>query len=160
LWREWLVPDGAYRRYKGLRGILWYWLSRDVRKDEWERYGVCITCLEPVEDWHYADCGHMVDAANCGEYLRFLRRNLALQHKKCNNPRFTPSAMALNAVHYDQRYGQGAWEKLYALKKKECKEPTQGEYKDLIRALPSFQEALKLSTPSPSSQDIDPQNGV
>lgn len=143
LWREWLVPDGAKRRYKGLRGIYWYWLSRDVRKTEWEKWGgLCLTCLNPIEDWRMADCGHIVASRWCGEYLRFNRKNLTIQHKGCNNPRFCPQAGVLNAVNIDKRHGDGYMDMLLSLVKKECKEPGQEEYRQLIRDLPSYQEAL------------------
>ncbi len=144
LWREWLVPDTAkYRRYPGLRGIYWYWLSRDVRRSEWERWGgKCLTCLQIVERWEDGQCGHIIASDGCGEYLRFNRINLTLQHAACNNPRITKHAAALNAAHYDQRYGPGSWERLYGMRKKEASRPTQDEYRALIRALPSYQDAL------------------
>jgi hypothetical protein len=142
LWREWLVPDTAYHRYEGLRGIYWYWLSRDVRESEWIRWNqLCITCLEPIESWQYADCGHIIASARCGEFLRFNRNNLTIQHKGCNNPRISPNADALNAIHYDERYGIGAWKRLYDQRTVKAKTPKQQEYRDLIEALPSYQRA-------------------
>lgn len=144
LWREWLVPDSAYHRFKGLRGVYWYWLSRQVRKEDAEKYEICITCLLPIEDWKSVDCGHIIASDGCGEYLRFFRLNLTAQHKGCNNPLFSPSAGVLNALHMEERHGKGTMEHLVSLIKKECKEPTTNEYKELIRALPSYQEALSL----------------
>lgn len=143
--REWLVPDGSYLRYSNrLRAAYWYWLSRDVRKSEWEKWDkLCITCLLPVEDWEKGHCGHIISSSECGEFLRFNRINLTLQHAACNSDKITPMAAALNALHYDQRYGAGAWDALYAQRKTDCKEPKQSEYPDLIRALPSYQEALE-----------------
>lgn len=156
LWREWGVPDHAYRRYPGLRGIYWYWLSRDIRKSEWERWDkLCITCLLPVDNWENGDCGHIIASHGCGEYLRFNPINLTLQHKHCNNPRITPNAAALNAIHYDQRYGQGAWQALWNIRKTEVKHPTQAEYRALITALPSFQAYLStVNDLAPESGDI------
>lgn len=142
IWREWLVPDNAYHRYNGLRGIFWYWLSREVRKSDWEKYGTCLTCGEEVEDWEMADCGHIIASKWCGEYLRFRRENLTLQHKKCNNPRFTPQAGILNAVNIDKRHGVGTMLHLLELQKVKAKEPTQDEYRQLIRGLRSYQEEL------------------
>lgn len=144
LWREWLVPDNAYHRYEGLRGIYWYWLSRDVRKSEWERWEKkCLTCQEEIPSWQEGDCGHILPAANCGEYLRFNRRNLTIQHKKCNNPRFTSDAGIRNAVNYDKRFGIGSMSNLLDLKQTDAKEPKTAEYKTLISSLSSYQEALK-----------------
>lgn len=140
--RAWCVPDKAKMRYGGLRGVYWYWLSRDIRKSEWEKWGKkCITCEEEIEDWQYADCGHMIASQGCGEFLRFNRINLTIQHKKCNNPRFTPNMSALNAIHYDERHGKGAWLAMWKLRKVRAKEPTADQYRELIQALPSYQEA-------------------
>lgn len=142
---EWLIPKASHHlRYVGIRGVYWYWLSRDVRKSEWEKWKVCLTCLEPIEDWTKADCGHIVPSSFCGEYLRLNRINLTIQHKACNNPRFSPYAGVYNAVNIDKRYYEGYMEFLLSQRKKECKEPTTNEYKELIRALPSYQEALGL----------------
>ena len=147
IYREWLVPEyvvktGRTRYANPLRSIYWYWLSRDVRKSEWEKWdGKCLTCLVPLATWEEGQCGHVVASSVCGEFLRFDRRNLTIQHGKCNNPRFRPDAPALNAIHYDQRHGQGAWQQLYDMRKTEAKEPNQQRYRDLIEALPSYQEA-------------------
>lgn len=161
LWREWFVPDNAYRRYTGLRGIYWYWLSREVRKDEWEKYdGLCITCLLPIEHWTQGHCGHIIAAQNCGEYLRFNRINLSIQHPACNSDRITPQAAALNALHYDQRHGIGAWDALYSLRKTEAKCPTQPQYRELIEALSSYKEAKNkaiLETGDNSLPDTTPE---
>lgn len=144
--REWLIPDTTGKlRYVGIRGCYWYWLSRDVRRSEWEKYGVCITCLETIEDWTIADCGHLIASDRCGEYLRLNRMNLTLQHKKCNNSLWTPQAGVLNTLNMDIRHGAGYMENLRGLISKECKEPTTNEYKELIRALSSYQEALTKS---------------
>lgn len=158
IYREYFIPEYIIRggglktllRYSDpLRGIYWYYLSKDVRKKEWEKWrGLCITCLGPIERWQDGQCGHMVPSSMCGEFLRFDRRNLTIQHGGCNNPRFTPQAGALNAIHYDQRYGQGAWQALYDLRKTDTKIPSQTKLKELIEALDSFQEAKQLSTPT------------
>jgi len=143
--REWLVPTTAWMRYKGLRGIYWFWLSIEVRKTEWEKYKVCITCLEPLATWQEGQCGHILASSYCGEFLRLNRMNLTIQHAKCNNPKFSPHAGVANAVNIDKRHGVGYMERLYSLRKTECKEPTQDEYRALIRALPSYQEAVSNS---------------
>lgn len=147
--REWLVPNVPLR-YVGLRGIYWYWLSRDVRKKEWEKWGgECITCLVPLATWEEGQCGHILASSFCGEYLRLNPINLTLQHSKCNNPRFSPHAGVANALNIDKRHGAGYMEMLYSLRKKECKTPTAEEYRALIRALPSYQEARAALTPNP-----------
>lgn len=145
--REWLVPTNAWMRYKGLRGIYWYWLSIDVRKMEWVQWGGrCLTCLEFIPTWQEGQCGHIVSSSYCGEYLRLNRINLTIQHAACNNPKFSPHAGVANAVNIDKRHGAGYMEMLLSLRKTECKEPGQEEYRVLIRAVPSYQEAVDNST--------------
>ena len=142
--RGWFIKSTYSLRYKGLRGVYWYWLSRDVRKSEWEKYGVCLTCLKPIENWEQADCGHIIASRWCGEFLRFHRLNLTIQHKGCNNPRFCPQAGVLNAINIDKRHGVGHMERLLQMQKIPAKEPKQSEYHDLIHTLNSFKEARKL----------------
>lgn len=141
--REWLIPANTPLRYVGLRGIYWYWLSRDVRKKEWEKWGgICLTCLAPITSWQEGQCGHIVPSNWCGEYLRLNRINLTIQHAGCNNPRFCPQAGVLNSINIDKRMGDGHMEYLLSLRKTECKEPSAEEYKALIRSLDSYQQAL------------------
>lgn len=153
--REWLIPDtSGPMRYTGLRGIYWYWLSRDIRKKEWEKWnGMCITCLVPLQTWEEGQCGHILASSFCGEYLRFNRLNLTIQHAKCNNPRFSPHAGIANAVNIDKRYGTGYMEQLYMLRKKEAKNPTDTKYKELIRGLDSYKEAQSKALALSPSQD-------
>lgn len=158
VYREFCLPEFMIRsgglkkwvRYSDpYRGMYWYWLSRDVRKKEWEKWGgLCLTCLQPIEKWQDGQCGHIVASKGCGEFLRFNRINLTIQHSKCNNPRFSPNAGALNAIHYDQRHGQGAYERLYAMRKTDAKEPNAEQYRNLIQGLQSYQEALKTAQQS------------
>ncbi len=141
--RDWLIQSNYPLRYTGLRGVFWYWLSREIRQMEWEKWGgLCITCLGPIENWWDGQCGHIIASKGCGEFLRFNPINLTIQHYKCNNPRFCPNAGALNAIHYDERHGQGAWQRLYEMRKIEAKEPKTAEYRALIQALPSYKGAL------------------
>lgn len=140
------MPDGAYRRYTGLRGIYWYWLSRDVRESEWVTWGTCLTCGKEIDHWKEGQCGHVIAASMCGEFLRFHRDNLTLQHPACNNPRFSPMAAVMNALNYDKRHGEGAYLLLLSKTTIKAKESTQQQYRDLIKALPSFQEAAMATT--------------
>lgn len=138
LWRAWNVPDGAYHRYEGLKGIYWYWLSRDVREQDWLAFKICLTCLEVIEDWEKEDCGHILASNMCGGFLRFHRKNLTIQHKKCNNPRFRPDAGVRNAINIDKRYGAGTMQWLLNNTKTEYKEPKKHEWESMIRSLKSF----------------------
>src|SRR3990167_7887321 len=77
--REWLIQSNYPLRYTGLRGIYWYWLSRQVRKEQWEMWeGKCLTCLIPLLTWEEGQCGHVVPSSMCGEFLRLNKINLTL----------------------------------------------------------------------------------
>lgn len=146
---EFMIRSGGLKKWvrysDPYRGMYWYWLSRDVRKKEWEKWGgLCLTCLKPIEKWQDGQCGHVVSSAECGEHLRFDRRNLTIQHGGCNNPRFSPNAGALNAIHYDERHGQGAWQALYNERKIDAKNPSKSKYIELIESLDSYREAKRM----------------
>ena len=137
--RQWGVPSPTHLRYSGLKGVYWYWLSRQIRKEEWQKYGVCLTCQEKIPKWEEADCGHILAASKCGFGLLFARRNLTIQHKKCNNPLFTPDAGVRNGINLDKRYGAGFSEKLLSERGKITKEWDKATYEQKIQELPSFQ---------------------
>lgn len=144
-WKEeWNVPIGAWMRWPGqpLQSIYWYWLSRQVRKEEWERWGgFCITCDKRIDHWLQGVCGHIIAVTDCGEYLKLDRRNLTIQHKHCNDNKLTPMAAALNLRNYDKRYGPGAWDRLYNLRNEKVKKLSQSVLRQLIQNLPSYQES-------------------
>lgn len=143
LWREWGVPDGAYRRYTGLKGVYWYWFSKSIRNRDYKEWGgLCMTCNEYVEKGQ-DQCGHVFAAKDCGFELLFHPLNNNLQHASCNNPRFTPSAGLYNGVTVDARYGSGTVASLAAIKKSSTlKEWKKSEYEYLIPQLPAYQESL------------------
>jgi hypothetical protein len=142
LFREWNVPDGAYRRYSGIKGCYWYWFSRTIRDRDYEMFkGKCMTCGEYVER-EVSQCGHVFAAKDCGFTLLFHPLNNHLQHAKCNNPRFTPSAGIYNALTVNKRYGDTTIDDLIELKKAKGKEWSKQEYEDQIRKLPAYRKSL------------------
>lgn len=145
LQREWAIPVGAWMRYAGLAGVYWYFLSRQVRKEEWEKYGgKCFTCERPLKTWQAGQCGHIIAVRDCGEYLKFHRNNLVLQEAKCNDQKMTPMAAALNLLNYNKRHGEGAWQRLYEMRNTKKKPYGRKELRALIEALPSYQEGKRL----------------
>lgn len=144
--RQWGLTGHQQLRYRGLAGIYWYWLSRQVRQEEYYRYGKCVSCIRTCPDWRDWDCGHFVASGDGGFATRFLRLNLALQCKACNNPKWSPDAPAFFAVELDRRYGYGTAAMLLKLKGADKKEPTKAEYELLISALPSYQNRDILET--------------
>jgi len=142
LWREWNVPDWAYHRYEGLKGVYWFWFSRTIRERDYERYsGLCMTCGRYVEKGS-DQAGHLFAARNCGFGLLFHPKNVHLQHSKCNNPRFTPDAAAFNALAINKRYGEGTVETLAKIKGEKTKEWNKAEYESRIKQLPAYQSSL------------------
>lgn len=132
LFREYGVPDRAYRRYSGIKGVYWYYFSRMIRERDYKLYnGLCMTCLKYVERGS-DQCGHLFPARDCGFTLLFHPLNNHLQHSKCNNPRFTPSAGIHNAINIEKRYGTGTIEKLAQLKLIKGKEWTKETYRLML----------------------------
>lgn len=135
LFREFGVPDGAYRRYSGLKGVYWYFFSKFIRERDYREHGgLCMTCLQYVEKGQ-DQCGHLFAAKDCGWTLLFHPMNNHLQHAKCNNPRFTPSAGIYNAKNIEERYGKGTLDMLMELKKQKAKEWSASEYREKIKQI-------------------------
>lgn len=135
LWREWGVPDYAYHRYEGLKGIYWYYFSKSIRERDYRDHGgICMTCLKYVEK-EVSQCGHLFAARDCGFALLFHPLNNHLQHSHCNNPRFTPGAGVLNAINIGKRYGQETLDMLAELKKENTKEWDKATYRKKIDEL-------------------------
>ncbi len=144
LFREWGVPDAAYRRYSGIKGVYWYWFSKEIRARDYALFeGKCMTCLEYV-DPKDSQCGHLFAARDCGFTLLFHPKNNHLQHSSCNNPRFTPSAGIHNAINIEQRYGSGTIAELAQLKSLKGKEWSKSGYAVKIAELESYQQAKAL----------------
>jgi len=96
-----------------------------------------MTCNQYVEKGD-DQAGHLFAAKGCGFTLLFHPMNVHLQHSKCNNPRFTPSAGVFNAVNIEKRYGAGTVEKLAALKEEKSKEWNKATYEEEIRKLKAY----------------------
>ena len=97
-----------------------------------------MTCGIVILDWREGQAGHLFAAKDCGFALLFHPFNVHLQHPKCNNPRFTPSAGVLNTRTFIQRYGKEKLEELIILKCHKTKEWSRQEYEKRIKALPTY----------------------
>lgn len=138
--REWGLEAKQQLRYKGIAGIYWTYLSRQVRQEDFEEYGgKCVSCRVRLESWRDGDCGHLVASGSGGFATRFLRANLALQCKRCNKPSWCPDAPLYFALEVDRRRGAGTAAHLASLKGVKQKEMKRHEYEEAIRALPSYQ---------------------
>lgn len=138
--REWGLLPTQTLRYKGIAGVYWHYLSLQVRHEDFEKYGgKCVSCPVRLETPHHGDCGHLVASGSSGFATRFLRQNLALQCKPCNNPKWRPDAPAFYALEVEKRWGKGTLMKLLCLKGTIQKEMTKEQYAEAIKALPSYQ---------------------
>ena len=121
-------------RFQGLQGVLWYVTSRYIRKSEFIQYkGECVDgCGRKIERWEEADCGHF-RASSRGFCTRFVRENLGIQTKYCNNPTWSPDSAYGFSVTIDKRYGKGTAERLTKLSRQTCQEYSPNEYDREIR---------------------------
>jgi len=83
-----------------------------------------------VEDWHIADCGHFRSSKHVN--TRFMRENLGLQRKDCNNPKWTPDASYGFGVTIDKRYGEGTAKRLFELSNQKGKEMNKAQLTEQI----------------------------
>jgi len=135
LWASYGLTVPKYIRYSGRKGIYWYLFSKMIRKRDYQEHeGLCMTCQKYVEKGS-DQCGHLFPARDCGFNLLFHPQNNHLQHSKCNNPRFTPSAGIHNAINIEKRYGIGTIDKLAAIKLIKGKEWSQDQYDIYIKEL-------------------------
>ena len=143
--RQWGVPVKTQLRYKGIKGIMWYWTSISVRQRDMELFnGECIDmCGKFAENWWDFDAGHFIPASNCGFGLLFDRKNLHGQLKACNNPRFSPHSPIGYALGLDKRYGAGTAAALFKRKGEKTKEWKKEEYAKQIKLLPAYQASLQ-----------------
>lgn len=133
LWKSFGLSKPYKPRYKGYKGLLWYVISRYVRKSEWLQYGECCDgCGTKIPDWKKADCGHFVSASR-GFCTLFTRKNLGLQSKRCNNPSWTPDSAYGFGRTIDKRYGDGTADLLVAASKGICQDYSEEEYKREIK---------------------------
>lgn len=136
--RSWGIFPGTWMRYTGIKGVFWFWFSREIRDRDYKKYdGMCITCDTYVEKGSDQAC-HIFAASKCGFDLLFNPLNVHLGHSKCNNPRFTPSAGVYNGINLEKRYGNGIVEILAETKHTHTKEWKKIEYEQRIRELPSY----------------------
>jgi hypothetical protein len=142
--RLWGVPDHAWMRYSGLKGIYWYFFSKYVRERDYTYHnGLCMTCEEYVERGQDQG-GHLFAAKGCGFELLFHPLNVHLQHAKCNNPRFTPSAGVKNTLTINKRYGPKTVEWLLGLQKTSTiKEWNKARYEEEIQLIKA--ELVRIS---------------
>lgn len=146
LWKQYGLTKPAKPRFKGLAGILWYAMSRYVRKFEFLTYGgECVDgCGRKVERWEDADCGHF-RASSRGFCTRFTRENLGLQTKYCNNPVWSPDSSYGFGKTIDARYGSGTAERLTQMSRMTCQEYTDAEYdREIKKYLNKFAELSAL----------------
>lgn len=149
LCREWGLSPTQHLRYTGIAGIYWVYLSRQIRQEDFNKYGGrCVSCPRRLESWQDGDCGHFVASGDGGFGTRFLRQNLALQCKRCNNPSWCPDAPAFFALEVDKRWGAGTAERILNMKGQKQKEMKKEEYIQRIMELPSYLSTMHSGVPN------------
>ena len=142
IWTQYGLKKPPKPRFVGLQGVLWYVVSRYIRKSEFIKYnGACVDgCGRIIERWEDADCGHF-RASSRGFCTRFVRQNLGIQTKYCNNPTWSPDSAYGFGVTIDKRYGKGTADKLTHMSHKTCQEYSPKEYdKEIRKHIKLFEE--------------------
>ena len=101
-------------RYTGIKGCLWAIFSIYTRKRDFALYGgKCVSCKAILERWQDGDAGHYVSVTRGNFETLFDEKNVHLQCKQCNNPKWTPDASIPFAYEIDRRLGKGTADDIY-----------------------------------------------
>ena len=146
--RSWgLDPRKVSLRYKNPleKGVYWYYFSKYVRERDVRMWGTCISCGRPITV-DTSDAGHFMPAKGCGRDLLFDETNVNAECSKCNA--WDDTHLLGYAEGLDLRYGIGTalvLRQRYALYKNGdvVKDWKAKEYAEKIKALPSYQQAMK-----------------
>lgn len=133
IWKFYGVDRPSKPKYSGLAGVLWQVVSQYVRKSEFiEHGGQCVDgCGRMIASWKEGDCGHFMSSKHMN--TRFMRENLGLQRKDCNNPIWNPDSSYGYGKTVDLRYGPGTANRLQELSRQNGKEMKKAEYDIEIR---------------------------
>lgn len=77
------IPVGSHGS-NPVQKRLWKLTSDYVRIFDAEKYGVCASCPNRIENWQNGDCGHYKGWTSCHNYFKFNRINLSWQCNYCN----------------------------------------------------------------------------
>ena len=133
-----------YWRYRGRKGIYWFFLSQYIRQRDFKKYKTCISCGKEFGSWRESQAGHYAPAGNCGFGLLFSKDNINAECAPCNNPRFSPGKLIPYRANLVKRYGEKHVKKIDQLyyKKEIVKEWTQLEYNAEILKLKKLIEKM------------------
>ena len=111
--RYWGLPEDYQLRWVGLRGVLWFYMSRAIKQEEFEEYGSkCVSCPAKLERWEDGQAAHYISVSR-SLGLSLTRENIALSCARCNNPTWSPDASIPFGIELDKRYGKGTAKGLY-----------------------------------------------
>ena len=147
--RSWGIESPPFQyqqlRYKNPpeKGVYWYYFSIEMRTQDVEKYGVCISCGKPVVV-RGCQAGHFVAAHGCGRDLLFDPMNVNAECAGCNGKDQN------HLLGYErtliERYGEEAVQDLkqrffeYKESTVPVKDWSRKEYIEKIKALKSYQE--------------------
>lgn len=116
-------------RYVGLKGVLWAIFSMYTRKRDFIAHaGRCVSCSAVLNDWKEGDAGHYISVTRGNFWSLFFEKNVHLQCKRCNNPKWTPDASIPYAFELDRRHGKGTAEMIYIESQKYAGSYSEIEY--------------------------------
>lgn len=121
-------------RWAGYKGVLWTIFSKFIRKRDFIKYkGQCVSCKKILEKWELGDAGHYISVTRGSFLTLFNEKNVALQCKKCNNPKWTPDASIPFRQTLIQRYDKKTVDRLEKLSNIPTKGYSELEYKRQIQ---------------------------
>ena len=127
------------QRYRGIKGKYWSLFSEYIRRRDFERFGTCISCGNPVLHWTEFDAGHFISAGNGGFSLLFDETNVNGECRYDNA--FNGNHLLLYRRGLEARYGAGTADTLEEryrdvhFKGKFTKEWSKREYETKIAEL-------------------------
>ena len=137
--REFDIPTKHQFRWKGVRGVVWFFLSLKVRLRDAKKYGTCVACSKPLK-WDEGFGGHYIAVARAPGLLSIDEKNVHLECNRCNNPSWVPDSSIPFGAELNKRYGKGFAEKLYERSKKS--EPLPSELQ-LVRIAWKLKKEVK-----------------
>lgn len=153
--RSWGLPYPSFQyhhlRYKTPpeKGVLWYYLSLEVRHRDVKQWGTCISCDTPIT-LSTSQAGHFMPARDCGRDLLFDPRNINAECNQCNA--WDATHLLGYSENLDKRYGAGTAAELRAKRDayKKRTEPLKDfkgpEYAEKVKQLESYKQGAARLT--------------
>lgn len=131
--RYWGIPEKYELRWRGLRGVAWYYFSRAIKQEEFKKHnGKCVSCPAILARWEDGQAAHYISVSR-SLGMALLRKNIALSCPRCNNPTWSPDASIPFGIELDRRYGDGTAKVLYGFSQQFNDMPSERELLAMIK---------------------------